>query len=230
MENYVKISEALSKAQGQIEAAEKSQENAAFTRGSKKSMYANLSDVIEVIRKPAMSNGLSVLFNFKTENNAQWIKYVLIHVSGELIESEWVEMLMSQRTQHAFGGANTYYRRQLLKAIYQIPEDDDDGNEASKSPAPVEPPGKPPLPEKPKNYAPKNMPTPPEHLFEGQAFPEEANDLTLLEQLYRVVFVKEMSIDEVQRVIKMVTGVVKKSTDMTDLEIKGVLKYIELSK
>src|SRR6187455_1400283 len=131
MESGNKLAAALSKAQGAIKHAKKTQENDHF-----KSNYANIADIIEVIQGPASINGLSVTFNFKSEigeGGKVWnfIKYIIRHDSGEVFESEWVVMLMRSNTQHDFGSSNTYYRRQLLKSIYQIPEEDDDGNSQS---------------------------------------------------------------------------------------------------
>ncbi len=122
---------ALSKAQGSITAAHKSKENPAFKREGKVSTYADIADVIEVIQKPASENGLSVFFNYKSDSLGTYIQYILNHSSGQSFVSEWVYMFLRDGTAHAFGSSNTFMRRQLLKAIYQIPEDDDDGNEAS---------------------------------------------------------------------------------------------------
>ncbi len=122
---------ALSKAQGEIKAAVKSSENPAFKRDGKVSKYASIEEVIEVIQKPASENGLSVIFNYKTTEDDTFIQYKIKHSSGETDVGDWVSMFISERTLHKFGAANTYMRRQLLKGIYQIPEEDDDGNSAS---------------------------------------------------------------------------------------------------
>jgi len=135
MESGNKLAAALSKAQGAIKSAKKTAENTFFSKDNKKSMYAKIEDVIEAIQVPASSNGLSVIFNYKSEitESKVWhfIKYLIRHESGECFESEWLAMLLKDGTQHSFGSSNTYYRRQLLKAIYQIPEEDDDGNSQS---------------------------------------------------------------------------------------------------
>ncbi len=145
MENKNELFKALASAQGSIIAAHKSQENPAFKREGKASTYADIADVIEVIQKPASDNGLSVFFNYKTDENGTFIQYRLNHSSGESFESDWVLMFLRDETAHGFGASNTFMRRQLLKAIYQIPEEDDDGNEASnKKPAEPKSPPKPP--------------------------------------------------------------------------------------
>lgn len=149
--------ESLSKAQGEIDAATKSAENAAFKKDGKNSRYADIAEVIDVIREPAMKHGLAVFFDFET-NYAQpaidMIRYRLVHSSGESFTSKWLMMRMRGHTAHDFGAASTYYRRQLLKAIYQIPEEDDDGNTASGKKD-----GDPNAKPDPKPEAPKGNPT-----------------------------------------------------------------------
>ena len=106
---------------------------------------------MEAIQIPASKNGLSLVFDFKTEfigeNPATFIKYILKHESGEQVDSQWMLMFMKDKSPQGFGASCTYYRRQLIKSIYQIPEVDDDGNSQS-SPAPQA--QRPP----PRNYAP----------------------------------------------------------------------------
>lgn len=127
LQNNKNIYTALSKAQGEIKGAAKSADNPFF-----KSKFADLSEVLAVIQEPAAKNGLSTLFNVKTEiigeNPVFWIQYHLNHSSGESIKSDWVIMLMAKKDAHGFGAALTYFKRQLLKMIYQISEVDDDAN------------------------------------------------------------------------------------------------------
>lgn len=130
MENK-SIKAALAKTQGEIRGAKKSQDNPFY-----KSKFADLAECLEVVQGPASQNGLSLLFNFKTEfigeNPATYIQYILAHNSGEQYASDWLLMFMKDKTPQGFGASCTYYKRQLLKAVYQIPElDDDDGNAAS---------------------------------------------------------------------------------------------------
>lgn len=131
-DNHSQLAKALAIAQGQIQAATKSSENPAFKKSDgKKSTYADLAEVIAVIQKPASENGLSTIFNFKLDADVMFINYELWHSSGEVHVSTWVPMFLRDKTLHGFGASNTFMRRQLLKAIYQIPEEDDDGNSQS---------------------------------------------------------------------------------------------------
>ncbi len=130
-ETHNELFKALALTQGQIHSATKSKDNPAFKRDGKASTYADIADVIEVIQKAASDNGLSVIFNYKTDDHGTFIQYRLGHSSGQYFLSDWVFMFLRDATAHAFGASNTFMRRQLLKSIYQIPEEDDDGNKAS---------------------------------------------------------------------------------------------------
>lgn len=129
-ENTNALATSLAKAQGEIKGAKKSADNPFF-----KSTYADLSECLEAIQEPAFKNGLSTVFNFKTEfigdRPASYIQYRLNHETGQFIESDWILMFMKDQTPQGFGSSCTYYKRQLVKAIYQIPEIDDDGNQQS---------------------------------------------------------------------------------------------------
>lgn len=141
------IYKALSITQGKIESASKSSNNPFF-----KSKYADISEVIAVMQGPASENGLSVFFDFKSEGTDEFIKYILAHESGEFINSSWVKMYSKDKTAQGFGAACTYYKRQLLKAIFNISEEEDDGNHISGVKPQVQ--AAPPQPAKPVNYAP----------------------------------------------------------------------------
>lgn len=121
---------ALAKAQGQIEGAVKGTPNPFF-----KSKFADLAECIYVTQKPAANNGLSLIFDFKTEimgeNPVFWIRYILSHSSGESFQSNWIVMLMTKKDAQGFAAACTYYKRQLMKAVYNIPEVDDDAQSIS---------------------------------------------------------------------------------------------------
>lgn len=236
MQPQSKLFAALSKAQGQVDYATKSQKNEAFKKDGKASKYADIADVIEVIKKPALDNGLSVTFNFKSELSGDrfihFIKYVVRHESGEAIDGDWVLMMLRDNTMHGFGAGNTYYRRQLLKAIYQIPEEDDDGNSQSLKPQP------PPLPKaKPKNHAPSSQQyqhTYPQDEFDqamaSEPFPDhEGRPMSLLEELYALTDEMQITGAEAKDIIKRVTGK-NKSTELNDAQVQSVITYIRTVK
>lgn len=223
-----KLNAALVKTQGMIEHATKSKENPAFARAGKKSTYADIADVIEVIQKAAASNGLAVTFNFKTTMNGEkahsWIQYVIRHDSGESEASDWIRMFLSADTAHGFGAANTYYRRQLLKAIYQIPEEDDDGNLASGKASDTARTGRP----APKNHAPGASPTPDEiDQALGDPFPPDQEATTYLDELRRAVAKRGIPAEKVKGLIKLATGSTKLSTELSADELKKVIGLVE---
>ena len=144
---------ALSKVQGSVKAAHKSSENPFF-----KSRFADLESVIESLQAPMNDNGIAILFEFKTEmvgdNPANWMRYILTHSSGENYISQWMMMMMKDKTPQGFGASCTYYKRQMLKAVFNVPETDDDGNSQSQA---TQIPQKPASAIKPAAPKPQNM-------------------------------------------------------------------------
>lgn len=142
--------QALAKTQAEIESAKKTSPNPYF-----KSKYADLAEVISVIQEPMAKNGLAVFFDFKTENSVTYVHYVLSHESGEVLQGNWVQLFMKSQTAQDFGSSATYYKRQLLKALFNIPEEDDDGNSQSHKQAPQVPQAA--KPQAPVNHAPQTQ-------------------------------------------------------------------------
>ncbi len=244
---------ALSKAQSEIEAATKTQKNEAFKKDGKASKYADISDVLDAIREPAGKNGLSVFFNYKSTvdaaNPRAWIQYIISHSSGEQFISEWTLMYLRDHTMHGFGSGNTYYRRQLLKGIYQIPEEDDDGNAQSGVNTP--PPNKTIFPQNnPQQYRKdvdkfkaasdlnKNLASQPPKLpdskidpdldaYLNMPGPEEIPLHTKLQDLYDLVEENAVPHETVKGYIKQITGSVKSSAALTEFEIDVLLTKIK---
>jgi hypothetical protein len=120
---------ALSKAQGEIEHAEKSSVNPHF-----KSRYADLASVIDALKKPLSKNGLSYVQVSAVRENGHWVLTTrLMHSSGQWIEGD-VPVIASKADAQGFGSGLTYARRYGLAAICGVAQDDDDGNQASASP------------------------------------------------------------------------------------------------
>lgn len=122
---------AMCKAQSEMGGAHKGANNPFF-----KSKYADLGAVIEAVKEPFASNGLSYV-QFPIENNERvGIETILMHKSGEWLSNEFTVRLTKQDAQGA-GSAITYCRRYGLQAVAGIPSEDDDGNAASKSKSPT---------------------------------------------------------------------------------------------
>lgn len=100
------------------------------------SKYAGLSDILEAIKKPLTDNGLAVTQVTEVMAERLILETVLMHTSGEWISCTYpIEPV--QKTPQGMGSALTYARRYSLSALLGVAsEEDDDGNEASKKPAP----------------------------------------------------------------------------------------------
>ena len=124
-DSIAQLAEALSKAQGQIDAASKGAVNPHF-----KSKYADLNALREVIREPLAVNDLSVVQLPRFSDKEVEVETMLLHKSGEFI-AETLRMPVGQQTAQAVGSALTYCRRYSLSAILNLAADDDDGNAAT---------------------------------------------------------------------------------------------------
>lgn len=127
-ESIKEIATALNKAQAEMSGAKKSANNPFF-----KSKYADLGAVVEAIKVAFADNGLSYSQFPIFLDGKVGVETILMHSSGEWLSSE-LYLPMTKQDPQAAGSAITYARRYALQAIAGIPSEDDDGNEASKSP------------------------------------------------------------------------------------------------
>lgn len=125
-----KLSEALSKAQGEFDHAKKDVKNEFF-----KSKYADLASVIDAAKKPLSNNGLAVIQITEVQDNGDiFLTTLLTHSSGEWIISKYPIKPMKPDPQ-GFGSALTYARRYSFSAITGIASEDDDGNAGAGNPS-----------------------------------------------------------------------------------------------
>jgi len=124
-ESISKLAPALVKAQSVMAGAVKSQSNSFF-----KSKYANLEEVIRVVKDSFAEQGLSfVQFPISSEGMAG-VETIILHESGEFIGNEFL-LKCSKSDPQGMGSAITYARRYGLQSACGIPSEDDDGNAAS---------------------------------------------------------------------------------------------------
>ncbi|MDB4278757.1 ERF family protein [Deltaproteobacteria bacterium] len=121
------LAEALSKAQGQMEAAAKDKNNPFF-----KSKYADLASVWGACRDPLSKNGLAVVQTTSGPFDSMVVITDLIHKSGQSVRGVTPVKMVKQDMQ-GMGAAITYARRFALAAIVGVYQDDDDGNGASQA-------------------------------------------------------------------------------------------------
>lgn len=125
------IAAALSKAQGEIQDPEKNAENAAFSRGQKKAMYADLAEVLRQIRPVFSRHGLALVqFPSGGEAGVVTVTTRVIHASGQWMEDSLTIPVTGTNIAHATGSVTTYARRYMAAAIAAISQVDDDGNQS----------------------------------------------------------------------------------------------------
>lgn len=126
-ESIAKLSLALVKVQGELNAVSKDGKNPHF-----KSTYATLQNIVESTREALHRNGLAVVQTFgQTDGTYIDLTTTLLHESGEWM-SGTITVRPTKPDPQGLGSAATYARRYAYSAILGIvTDDDDDGNAAS---------------------------------------------------------------------------------------------------
>lgn len=117
------IATALSKAQGQMNAAAKDSTNPHF-----KSKYADLASVWQACREPLSSNGLAVTQTLDLIGDKQILITTLLHSSGQWMRSTML-LPMCSKPQET-GSILSYFRRYSLASICGVYQSDDDAETA----------------------------------------------------------------------------------------------------
>lgn len=123
------IAQAFLKAQSQMSNPVKGSNNPFFNR-----KYADLNSVREATITVLNEHGISVLQPMVTVDGKNYIKTVLLHESGETIESLTEIVYSKQNDAQAQGSGITYARRYGLQSLVCVGADDDDGKKASVQP------------------------------------------------------------------------------------------------
>jgi hypothetical protein len=149
-----KITAALAKAQGQIEAPKKSKTaQVRSEKGNYSFSYATLADVIEVIKRPLAEAGICWTQDVVQHGDRHFMMTRLDH------EDEWVVGLLPMPNPHGLdpqklGSLVTYMKRYGLSLLLGIAADeDDDGNTAMGNYRDIHDRGAPPPP--PRNNLPR---------------------------------------------------------------------------
>lgn len=123
--SIAQLTEALSKAQGEMTGASKDKTNPHF-----KSSYADLAAGWEACRAPLSNHGLAVLQPAVADGPRITVTTILSHKSGEWIEAD-LTMTAAQATPQGLGSCITYARRYAMFSMVGVAPEDDDGNAAS---------------------------------------------------------------------------------------------------
>lgn len=120
------IASALLKAQSEMSNPVKGSNNPYF-----KSKYADLNAVREATIPILNSHGIVVLQPIVSLEGKNFVKTILLHESGEMIESYTEIIYNKSNDAQAQGSGITYARRYGLQSLVCVGADDDDGNAAS---------------------------------------------------------------------------------------------------
>lgn len=127
-ETIAEIAKALSAFQGEVKQPMKDKDNPFF-----KSKYVPLENVVEAITEISAKHGLSFLQYPSNLDDKVGITTILMHSSGEWIETETIYAKPAKNDAQATGSVITYLKRYSLAAAFGITSDeDDDGNAASR--------------------------------------------------------------------------------------------------
>jgi hypothetical protein len=136
-ESIVNLAKALAQAQGELQNPTKSTKNTFFN-----SKYADLAEVLNVVREVLPGFGLSIVQNpdFDVQASILTMETILLHESGEWMSSSLRCPVPPQQARdgkvlpmgpQALGSATTYLRRYGVASIVGIAQEDDDGEGAS---------------------------------------------------------------------------------------------------
>jgi len=133
--NIKQISTAFVKAQSEMSNAKKGSSNPFF-----KSKYADLNSIREASIPVLNAHGISVLQPIVHIDGKNFVKTILLHESGESLDSHTEIVYSKSNDAQAQGSGISYARRYGLQSFLCIGSDDDDGNTAVRPtniPAPI---------------------------------------------------------------------------------------------
>lgn len=125
------IAAALVKAQTAFGPALKSSSNPHF-----RSKYADLSTCVEAVIDALNANGIALIQRTHPCQTGVIVETVFIHESGDFYSAGTLHVPAQKNDAQGYGSALTYARRYSLMAACGIAPEDDDGNAASRKPAP----------------------------------------------------------------------------------------------
>jgi len=124
-----KIYAALITAQSQMSAPVKNAVNPYFGKS-----YVDINSLLQAVLPPLNQNGIGVIQPTFTQEGKNYVKTVLIHESGETIESLTEIIYSKQNDAQAQGSGISYARRYGLQSLVCVGTEDDDANRANKPP------------------------------------------------------------------------------------------------
>lgn len=126
-ESISNLAKALVAFNGEVRIIEKDATNPHF-----KNQYASLDTIVNEVRPLLAKHGLSMMQFPGGDGEKFTLRSMLLHESGEWIESEPITMRPVKNDPQGIGSCSTYARRYSLSAMLSLNTgEDDDGNGAS---------------------------------------------------------------------------------------------------
>lgn len=126
------IASSLVKAQRAFAPALKTNTNPHF-----RSKYVALDGCIEAVIDALNTNGIFLMQPTRECDDGVTVETIFLHESGEQMSAGTFHVPASKQDAQGYGSALTYARRYSLMAACGIAPEDDDGNAASRTPAPA---------------------------------------------------------------------------------------------
>ena len=120
------LATALVKAQMEMVTPKKTALNPFF-----KNKYSDLNSILEAILPAFNNNGIVILQPTCTIDGKNYVKTILMHESGELIESLTEIIFSKQNDAQSQGSGISYARRYGLQSFVAAGSEDDDGQKAT---------------------------------------------------------------------------------------------------
>jgi hypothetical protein len=132
-QTITEISKALVEFNKELSRIEKDANNPFF-----KNSYATLDTILDTVRPILARHGISILQMPSGNGELIEMRTILLHTSGEFIESPVVAMKAVKNDPQSLGSTITYAKRYSISAMLGIStgDKDDDGNSGSHSAAP----------------------------------------------------------------------------------------------
>ena len=131
-ESIKEIAAALAAFQSEVKDPMRNGENPHF-----KSKYVQLDGLLAAVRPILANHGLSLMQSTGGDGVNISVSTLIMHTSGEWIETEPLVLKAQQATPQGAGSACTYGRRFSLSAALGVAWDDDDDGNAASAPKPA---------------------------------------------------------------------------------------------
>ena len=125
------IAKAFVEAQKEFAQALKTSTNPHF-----RSKYVDLSGCVEAVLDALNNHGFALIQKTHDCDNGVKVETIFMYESGEQISGGVISVPADKQNAQGYGSALTYARRYSLMAACGIAPEDDDGNAATKAPAP----------------------------------------------------------------------------------------------